>query len=187
MEFLTDEINYLVVMSMNILGQLEEYPVCPYCESDVIFAIDQQPFLADESIKTSDLIGAVDEPSKLDRSSGSSDTEANGDSANSGDSEGSVEVMDKSDLPSNALAFAKLKSGPHGSKSLKSTSSRSTCSHSSQQSKTVRHSAVNVSQFSYSYADFSQVDHRLRLYCEMFLTSHQTEEFLGLIKVGFCF
>ena len=28
-----------------------------------------------------------------------------------------------------------------------------------------------------------QVDHRLRLYCEMFLLGHQTEEFHGLIKV----
>jgi hypothetical protein len=134
----------------------------------MVFAVEQQPS-AVAVIKTV-ITTPIEDSQKSDRSDGSSDVEANGDSsdnnANSGDSEGSVEVMDKMQYSSDNIGFQKLKSGPTGPthpapKSFKSAESSRSVSSQSSHSKNTRQCSVQSSQsvtsFSYSYADFTQV------------------------------
>ena len=141
--------------------------MCPDCGSDMVFAVEQQPSAV--AVTKAVITTPIEDSQKSDRSDGSSDVEANGDSsdnnANSGDSEGSVEVMDKMQYSSDNIGFQKLKSGPigpmHPAKSFKSAESSRSVSSQSSHSKNTRQCSVQSSQsvtsFSYSYADFTQV------------------------------
>lgn len=141
------------------LGQLEEYPVCPFCASDMVFNVDQPQSKAIEDCSTtsssshsgSDVIVAPNEPytPRDERVEGGSSDDSE---------EGSVEVVDKKTL------FVSLPSSPTNSgansakKAPKSCSSRSASSKgSSHTSRTNRSNGLSSPSFSFSYADFSQV------------------------------
>lgn len=173
-----------------VKGQLEEYLVCPSCGSELIFPFEKlDDAAADVGIavmRTESARNGRHEPfstTTTDNLDDDMETTGGDSSTNSAvdSEEGSVEVIhDKMrDATVSNCQDALLKSSSMSSK-------HSTSSHSSKKTKSIStfdstHKAA-APTFEYSYADFSQVDHRLRLFCEMSLLSHQNEEFLGLIK-----
>ena len=172
------------ISSPLLKGHLEEYSVCPYCASDMVFAVDQQqkivfPRRADASAISgsesassssnqsgSDVIVASNDPYSPERGGDISDTSE----------EGSVEVMDKTAHLLDSVEYSTPcnANGSHFARDLgpKSISSRSHSSKSSSQtsranslarpSPSVR-SLTSAPPFSYSYADFSQVKRILLL------------------------
>lgn len=170
-----------VVSSPLLKGQLEEYSVCPYCASDMVFAIERQPSHVDSSESSmsssssssgSDVVVATNDPYSPVRSGGRC--------LDKSSDEDSVKVMDKtSRLTSFTPNVEIIKSA---AKSLSSRSHSSSKSSGRSNKSTTPKPQSSTPLFTYSYADFSQVDHRLRLYCEMFLLSHHAEEFHGLVK-----
>lgn len=172
-------------------GQLEEYPVCPFCDSDMIFAVEcsvsPASVVSSESSSSSssssgsgsDVLVGVVRGGRMP----SSDEEDEDDESE----EGSVEVVDKTAVqtPTNTNILFKTPKPLLLKKSTGTPSrsgSQSSGSHKTSSVVSTPASPAGYS-FTYSYADFSQVDHRLRLYSEMHLLAHPNEEFHGLIKV----
>ena len=174
-------------------GQLEEYSACPHCGSDMVFAVcvsssSSSSASSSSSGRSSDVMAASVGGHRLHGSPGSGESSSS--TAEEESEEGSVEVVDKSaqigrsEAPPllKSFSFKPLKPSGGSIKSASSGSSRTSRTTTTATTAILPATPSASATFVYSYADFSQVDHRLRLYCEMFLLGHQAEEFHGLVK-----
>ncbi len=164
---------------------MEEYSVCPYCSSDMVFAVEQQHHNASiVSSRRTDVSGSVSESTSSCSNQSGSDVviaanepySPGGDGSDTSE-EGSVEVVDKTMRLDSGNAVVVDYLTPNGnngyhhtsSAAAKSLSSRSHSSKSSSsQASHTNNSSVRPTgsssvrsassvPFTYSYADFSQV------------------------------
>lgn len=193
------------VSSPLLKGQLEEYSVCPYCASDMVFALEQQQAVGPTESCVSESMSSTSNQSGSDvivtSNEPYSSSVSGGEEGSDTSEEGSVEVVaDKvmrlatmteysvSPLNANGSNLNRKPTGKslsslsHSSKSSSQASNKNSSS-AVRSTSSIRSTSSSIPSYNYSYADFSQVDHRLRLYCEMFLLGHQSEEFHGLIKI----
>ena len=197
-------------------GQLEEYPVCPFCSSDMIFTVEcpvspaedarsvasSESSSCDSDSDGSDVLVGVVRGGRMQHSPSSDEEDEEGEESEGG----SVEVVDKTAVgadgtatPTNGSCVLPHFKTPKSLFKSAVTPSETPASRSGSQSSgsrkgshkttsaTTPASPASVSSpagysFTYSYADFTQVDHRLRLYSEMHLLGHPSEEFHGLVK-----
>lgn len=160
-------------------GQLEEYSVCPYCASDMVFALEQQQAVGptetcvSESMSStsnqsgSDVIVTSNEPYSSSVSGGEEVSDTSG--------EGSVEVVaDKvmrlatmteysvSPLNANGSNLNRKPTGKslsslsHSSKSSSQASNKNSSS-AVRSTSSIRSTSSSIPSYNYSYADFSQV------------------------------
>lgn len=153
---------------------MEEYSVCPYCGSDMVFALEQKPTAVANEVCVSESMCSLSNQSGSDvivtSNQPYSSSASGGEEVSDTSEEGSVEIVvdkmmriatmaDYSVSPLNGSDFKTKSTG----KSLSSHSSKSSSQASNKNSSAVRSTSSvrsissSVPPYNYSYADFSQV------------------------------